>query len=250
MKIDYVHSAPTAAAEARRAEQVSQAARKVAQDPRSAFQVARLRLLDSEFGFVNRARDPGYRIFLSGANLEVRNYSNAFRRGEAIVSLDGKFMGAGPARAAAKMRVPSARGPDFDLDAAIEDTPVTALNDLFRSYGKFDVSGGVFSFYSELAVSEGRIDGYVKPLFRDLKVYDRRQDAEKSVFKKLYEKIVGGVAGLLENRREEVATRADVSGPVENPGTSTLQVIGRLIENAFFRAILPGFEEEASRSRR
>ncbi len=248
MKIDYVHSAPTAAAEARRAEQVSQAARKVAQDPRSALRVARLRLLDSELGFVNRARDPGYRVFLSHADLEMNNYSNRFRSGEASLSLSGSFMGAGPARASAKLRPEAAAGPDFDLDVAIEDTPVTALNDLFRSYGKFDVAAGVFTFYSELAVSKRRIDGYVKPLFRDLKVYDRRQEAEKSLFRKLYEKIVGGVADLLENQeREEVATRADVSGPVGNPDTSTLQIIGRLIENAFFRAILPGFEEEAGR---
>ena len=58
---------------------------------------------------------------------------------------------------------------------------------------------------------------------------------------------MGGVASLLENRREEVATKADISGPVENPNSSTWQVIGRLIENAFFRAILPGFDEELSR---
>ncbi len=51
-----------------------------------------------------------------------------------------------------------------------------------------------------------------------MKVYDRRQDAEKSAFRKLYEKIVNGVADLLENRkRDEVATKAEISGPVENP---------------------------------
>ena len=160
-------------------------------------------------------------------------------------------MGTGAARASGTLRKESSAGPDFDLDAAIEDTPVTALNDLFRSYGKFDVSAGIFSFYSELKVARGHIDGYVKPLFRDMKVYDRRQDAEKSLFKKLYEKIVGGVAALLENRKtDEVATKADISGPVGNAGASTLQVIGRLIENAFFRAILPGFEEQVTRARR
>lgn len=250
MRIDYVHSAPTAAAETKRVRQVSQAARKVTADPRSALHVARFRLLDTEAGFVNRARDPGYRVFLTHADLEVLNYSNDFRTGNARFKLSGKFMGTGAARASGTLRRESPAGPDFDLDAAIEDTPVTALNDLFRSYGNFDVAAGIFSFYSELKVARGHIDGYVKPLFRDMKVYDERQDAEKSVFKKLYEKIVGGVAGLLENRKtEEVATKADISGPVENAGASTLQVIGRLIENAFFRAILPGFEEQVTRGR-
>ncbi len=84
-----------------------------------------------------------------------------------------------------------------------------------------------------------------------MKVYDQRQDAEKSLFRKLYEKLVDGVASLLENhQRKEVATEADISGPVENPNSSTLQVIGRMIENAFFRAILPGFDEEVIRHNR
>jgi hypothetical protein len=34
----------------------------------------------------------------------------------------------------------------------------------------------------------------------------------------------------------------DMSGPVENPQANALQIIGNLIRNAFFNAILPGFE--------
>src|SRR5262249_8695887 len=107
---------------------------------------------------------------------------------------------------------------------------------------------GFFSFFSELRVKNGTVDGYIKPLFRDMKVYDARQDAEKSLFRKLYEKLVGGVAKLLENReRSEVATKTRVEGPVSGPHTSTWQIVVRLIQNAFFRAILPGFDSELSR---
>jgi len=87
----------------------------------------------------------------------------------------------------------------------------------------------------------------VKPLFSDMKVYDRRQDAEKSVFRKLYEGMVGGISGLLQNRpREEVATRIPITGDVEGPQTGMWETIVRLIQNAFFKAILPGFEKALS----
>jgi hypothetical protein len=80
-----------------------------------------------------------------------------------------------------------------------------------------------------------------------MKVYDERQDREKSVFRKLYEGLVGGIAGLLQNRpREEVATETSISGDIEKPQTSTLETVIRLIQNAFFKAILPGFEKEVS----
>ena len=52
-------------------------------------------------------------------------------------------------------------------------------------------------------------------------VYDTRQDREKTLFRKLYEGLVGCVAKLLKNTpRDEVATRTDLSGP---GGTSLQQ---------------------------
>ncbi len=160
-------------------------------------------------------------------------------------------MGTGPSEANATFRKPGPGGPDFDVAVAIRDTRMQGMNDLLRAYGKFDVTGGLFSFYSEVRVRNGTLDGYVKPLLRDMKVYDRRQDAEKSVFRKLYEKLVGGVSKLLENsKRDEVATKTRIKGPIGNARMDTLQMVVRLIQNAFFRAILPGFDEELARQTR
>jgi hypothetical protein len=102
---------------------------------------------------------------------------------------------------------------------------------------------GTFSFYSQLDVANGRIDGYIKPLFADVHVYDRRQDSEKAVFQQLYEALVGGVAGLLENRNQQIATEASVTGQASSPEMSTWEVILNLVRNAFFKAILPGFDK-------
>ena len=53
------------------------------------------------------------------------------------------------------------------------------------------------------------------------------------------------MSSLLENvPREEVATKADISGKTSAPRTDTVQIVLRLIQNAFFKAILPGFERE------
>ncbi len=121
------------------------------------------------------------------------------------------------------------------------------MNDLFRAYGNFDVVAGKFSFFTEIKIRQGKIDGYVKPLFRDMEVYDRRQDKEKGVFRQLYEALVGGVSGLLKNTpRKEVATEVPISGDIESPQTGTWQTILNLVQNAFFKAILPGFEKEVS----
>ena len=58
------------------------------------------------------------------------------------------------------------------------------------------------------------------------------------------------MAKLLENKpREEVATLTEISGPLENPQTSTWQTVVNLVKNAFFKALLPGFEKAVSLNR-
>jgi hypothetical protein len=128
---------------------------------------------------------------------------------------------------------------------------VRAMNKLLRAYGDFDVVQGFFSVYTEFRVKNGAVRGYVKPLFKELDVYDPRQDREKGLFQKVYEGLVGGVSELLENiPRDEVATKADISGRLENPQASTWQVLVTLVQNAFFQSILPGFEGQGGRSKR
>jgi len=173
-------------------------------------------------------------------------FSNQFSRGPAQARLKAKFMGSGITTASATFR-PEKTGPDFDLYLKIGQTQLTAMNNVLRAYGDFDVSAGVFSLVTELHVKNGRISGYIKPFFKDMKVYDRRKDRERGVGHQMYGMLISGVASLLENRsQQEVATMADISGPVGNPEASTWQIVGQLIKNAFFKAILPSFEKGAT----
>ena len=92
---------------------------------------------------------------------------------------------------------------------------------------------------------DGMINGYVKPLFHDVNVYDKEQDKGKNVFRKMYEGIVGGVAKILENKRsKDVATVTSLNGPVDDPKSSALQIVANLVKNAFIKSILPGFQAE------
>ena len=118
------------------------------------------------------------------------------------------------------------------------------MSDLFRAYGNFDIRQGLFSFYTELTIKNNMINGYVKPLFKDLEVDDLRTGKQKNLFHRTYIAIVKGLTKLLENpETKQVATEATISGPVGGKKTNTWQVIVNLIRNAFIQAILPGFEK-------
>ena len=126
---------------------------------------------------------------------------------------------------------PEHESPDFELQVKIADTQIRSMNNLLRAYGKFDVVRGLFSCYAELNFNDGKVRGYVKPLFRKLDVYDKDQDRDKDVLQKMREGAIEDMSSLLENvPREEVATKADISGKTSAPRTDTVQIVLRLIQ--------------------
>jgi hypothetical protein len=244
MKLDYIHSQRTAGAEKKRAAVVRKTAKGLINKPGILIRSDQLSLTGCTLGVVNKAARKPYRVFLSDTDFHMNNFSNQISQGPAEARLTAKFMGSGITTASGNFR-PQKVGPDWDLHLKIMDTRLTEMNDLLRAYGNFDVSAGTFSLISELHVRNNTISGYIKPFFKDIKVYDGLKDKEQGIFHQMREMMIGGVAKLLENRpRQEVATKADITGSMEKPETSTWQIIVELIKNAFFKAILPNFEKE------
>ena len=138
----------------------------------------------------------------------------------------------------------------MDLTLQIEDTELTSMKNLVRTYGGFDAAGGQFSVYTELRVKDGRITGYVKPLIRGVEVAGGQPEQPKGLRQNLYEGAVAVIAMVLKNRsRDEIATVITISGPADQPQTSVWEAIGGLLGNAFFKAIPPGFERAREKAR-
>ena len=238
-RIDYIQR--TAESE-RQLDKAAKVATTSEAQPKMRLDVTQAVVRNGTFGLVNRQAEPHYRVFIAGTAVRVDHFSNqrSARRGEA--ELSGKLMGKGPLHLKADF-APAAKHADFRLIFRVEDAPLPDLNDYLRANAGIDVVEGRLSVYSELRVDGGRVEGYVKPLFRDMDVYDTEQDREKGPFKQLYEALVGAGTTALENRpRDEVATIAELSGPIENPNASTWDVVVGLLRNAFIKAIRPGLE--------
>jgi hypothetical protein len=234
---------------AKKAADEAQAAKKEtgqAEDVPWNMRLDRFRLTRSTLELVDRSRDPDYRLFLTDVHAEVDGLSNRDGAGDARATARGKFMGRGDLQVDATFRPKKSRGGmDFDVKLEIAPTPMTALNDLFRAYGKFDVFSGTLQVFSELGVHDDYMRGYVKPIFKDIEIYDSRQEKDKSVFKKVYESVVDAASTILTNqKKDQVATNAPIEGPIGKAGTNIFEVLGGLLENAFVRAILPGFDQQ------
>jgi len=246
MSLDYIHSQRTADAERRRVHEVEKTARELNNKPGLVIRADHIKLEGCNLGMVNQAGSKPYRVFLTDTDLWMNNFSNQFSQGPAQLRLKGKFMGSGLTTASANFR-PEKAGPDLDLYVKIDQSRLTAMNEVLRAYGNFDVSAGEFSLVTEIHIKNYKITGYIKPFFKDMKVYDKHKDKGRSFSHKMYEMLVSGIAVILENRSDqEVATKVKISGSVKNPKTSSWQIVVELIKNAFFKAILPSFDREAT----
>jgi hypothetical protein len=247
--LDYVQTAAKADAPKTAAKETL-AAVDESQTPGVQVRVDRLDIVKSNIGFVNKTTNPPYRVFIEDTSASLTNLSSLPTGETAVAEVHGKFMNSGPASLSFKL-LPTRPGPDFDMAVQIDEADLRTMNDLLRAHGKFDVVAGRFSLYTELHAKNRQITGYVKPLFQDMQVYDPSQDRDKSAVRKAYEAVVGQVSKVLQNRpRDEVATKVDISGRLDNPKTSIIDTAVGLVQNAFFKAILPGFDAEARRSRR
>ena len=242
-KADYIHTARTKDKEAQRAKKGAEHVKDVHKDPSIVVKVSHGKILHSDVGFLDKAASPDYRVFLSDMNLDLTNFSNRPEDGMGSMKLTGNFMGSGPTVVTGSFR-PETPNPDFNVQVRIVKTQVTSLNKLLEAYGQMDAKQGTFAFFSDMSVKNNRIEGYVKPFLKDVQIYDPEQDADKQTLTTLYEAVANGVLDLFTSPPTgQVATETDVSGPVEHPRSSTWQILEKLVQNAFFKAILPGFKE-------
>ncbi len=242
VKGDFIHSPKTEKKVKETGKKAAEAAEQAANHPTLILRIDHGKIENSEFGFVNQATTPSYRMFINGTDIELENWSNQLSEGTAKVQIKGLLMGSGATQIKGSFR-PETKSPDFDLSVKVVKTQVKSLNNMLRAYGGTDVTAGVFSVFSEMTVKDGRVKGYLKPLFKDVTAYDPEQDKDKGLLTKIFEKTINVASSVLKNTpRGEVATKADVSGPVDNPQASTWEVVVMLFKNAFFDAVLPGLE--------
>lgn len=210
--------------------------------------VVRLDVAGARVRYIDHYADPEIDMAITRLDLKATNITNSKRfTGDRIANVDmtGAPLGDGQMRVHVSAD-PLADQPTFNLDAELKGIDMTKLNDFLRAYGKFDVSKGRFSVYSELAGADGSFKGYVKPMFQDVKVLN--WDKDKGNPAKLFrEAAVGTAKELLKNdATNRVATKVPLSGRIEDPHANVWKTVASLLRNAFIRALVPGVEGSVS----
>ena len=204
------------------------------------------RIDDGEIHFRSFTSTPKIDLFVHDLNMVATNLTNSEKISETMVAridAEGVVMGDGRVKGHADID-PFAPKPTFNMDLTLSNVNLPKLNEFLKAYGKFDVEQGRFNLYMECAASNGKFEGYLKPLFEDLKVVSWKEDKENPA-RLLWESIVGAVTGLFTNKLEDrLATKIPISGSFDEPNPDIWATIANLLRNAFVRAIVPGLDQE------
>jgi len=186
-------------------------------------------------------------VYLSHLNATIDNLSNIRDETNPLVTkVQASAVAMDQARLDYKMTLdPFSYRPTFHMAVRLLGLDVTKLNDLALTYGKFDFKRGWFDLVIETDSKEGEITGYVKPLFRNLKIFSLKEDiSEDNVLQFFWQALMGGLTTVLKNfPRDQFGTlipfTADASG---STSADILATIGNILRNAFVRAYLPRLE--------
>jgi hypothetical protein len=248
MGVEYIHSPATQKQEAQRVKETGKEIEKQNNRPAVDITVREFDINHSNFAYTDQTSNPNYKLFINDTDLTLKNLSNHQGQEPAHVALHGKLMGSGDTSLSGSF-LASQGGPAFNLKIAILNADLPSMNDLLRAFGRFDVASGKLSVYSQIAIKDGNIDGYVKPMFADLEVYNFQKDRNTPIMHQAKELAIGGASHLLKSRRtRQVASDIDLKGKLSSPDIDTWQALGQILRNAFIEAIIPGFDRAVALS--
>ena len=199
---------------------------------------------DGEIHYRDFHSDPPVDVFIDSVFVAATNLTNAKDTSDTLfAAVEGRGLAMREAPVELKMELnPMAEEKTFDLNCSLRNLQLKEINNIVRSKAKFDFEGGTMDLDTELAAANGRVEGYIKPIFRDVDIIDWDEN-KKNPLKAVWEAVVGAVSEVLTNQGEDqIATTAPIAGRTDQPGTDLFSTVGGLLQNAFFEALRPGIE--------
>ena len=197
--------------------------------------INRLSITDGKMAFMELAADPDIDLHLRHINLNATNLRNVIQKKRALPSvLSMTAVSVGDGKVTMKGRMDMVKQiPDMDISFSLENASVTALNDFTDYYAKVDFEKGIFYVYSEIAIADGYLKGYIKPMLKDSKLISKNE----RFLEKVWEGFVGFFKFILKNQKTDtLATKVPIEGDLNDVKTGVWATIGNIFRNAWIEA--------------
>lgn len=197
------------------------------------FAIARGKL-----SYLDPIQDPQVDIFVNDLEIVATNLSNATDEEHPLPSkivATGSSIGGGKMFMTTRINILK-QIPDLDYEFKFEGVDISALNSFSSAYAALDFEGGNLDLYSEMAIKDGNIDGYFKPVLNNIDLINFSEDI-KNPLTLIWEGLASLFLELFENQStDQFATKVPLTGNLNTPQTEIWSTLLNIIRNAFIEA--------------
>ncbi len=198
---------------------------------------------NGKLSFLQLSADPDIDLQINQLQLTADNLRNVVEQGHVLpspINATGVSMGNGMVKLEGNVNIIK-EIPDMDLSFSLEDADVTSLNDFTKYYAGLDFDKGKFSVYSEVAIADGHLIGYIKPLLTDTKLIGKGD----SFLDVLWEGFVGFFKFLLKNQgTDTLATKVPIEGDLNDIEAGVWPTVKNIFKNGWIQAFRGEVDED------
>lgn len=198
---------------------------------------------NGKIAFMQLSADPDIDLHIDQLELTADNLRNVVEKEHALpspIKVTGVSMGGGNVSLEGRMNLIK-EIPDMDISFSLEDADVTSLNDFTKHYAGLDFDKGKFSLFSEVAIADAHLVGYIKPMFTGTKLIGEGD----SFLEVLWEGFVGIFKFILKNQgTDTLATKVPIEGDLDNLDAGTWPTVLNIFKNGWIQAFKGEVDEE------
>ncbi|WP_420459540.1 DUF748 domain-containing protein [Neolewinella sp.] len=201
-----------------------------------------LEIIDGKLAYVEVNAEPNIDLEITKLRLVADNLSNVVAAPNTLpspVTASGVSFGGGAVKLDGKVNL-LREVPDVDLTFSLEGASATALNDWTRQYVGIDFESGTFEVFSEVAIADGFMKGYIKPLLTDGKLIGKDDSFTQTV----WEGFVGFFKFLFTNQKTDtLGTEVAFEGDLTDPQVKIWPTVTNIFKNAWIKAFSPDTDD-------
>lgn len=207
------------------------------------IEINKLEVVNGKVAFVELTADPTIDLYMNNVNLTATNLRNVVNQEEKLpseVHATATSIGQGTFNLDGEMDLVR-QIPDMDISFSLEKASITAFNDFTNHYAGIDFKKGNFNLYSEIAIADGFLKGYLKPILEDSELIEK----DDKFFEKLWEGFVGLFKFILKNQKENtLATEVPLEGDLNNVQGKVWPTVFNIFKNAWIQAFQGTIDEK------
>jgi len=190
---------------------------------------------NGKLAFVQLQANPNIDLFINDLRLSAKNLRNVKQENKVLpspITATGTSIGNGKLNLDGNINLIK-EIPDMDISLSLKEADATALNDLTNFYAGLDFESGSVGVFTEIAIADGYLKGYVKPLLTNTKLIGK----EDGFLETLWEGFVGVFKFILKNQgTDTVATKVPIEGDLNQVGSKVFPTVLNIFKNAWIQA--------------